>query len=104
MFYLVLIWTFSYALFNSQEGWIHHVARNAVASFLTRGVLWQSWIPGMVHFLEMLLDADWSVNAGNWMWVSSSAFEQLLDCSQCVCPINFGRRLDPWGEYVRYVD
>ncbi|XP_039290665.1 cryptochrome-1 [Nilaparvata lugens] len=87
-----------------QEGWIHHVARNAVASFLTRGDLWLSWEEGLRHFLEHLLDADWSVCAGNWMWVSSSAFEQLLDCSHCVCPVNYGRRLDPWGVYVkRYV-
>lgn len=87
-----------------QEGWIHHVGRNAVASFLTRGVLWISWEDGLNHFLHYLLDADWSVCAGNWMWVSSSAFEQLLDCSQCVCPVNYGRRLDPWGEYVkRYI-
>ncbi|KAJ9600817.1 hypothetical protein L9F63_001029 [Diploptera punctata] len=87
-----------------QEGWIHHVGRNAVASFLTRGVLWINWEDGLNHFLQHLLDADWSVCAGNWMWVSSSAFEQLLDCSQCVCPVNYGRHLDPWGYYVkRYV-
>ncbi|KAL1115936.1 hypothetical protein AAG570_005431 [Ranatra chinensis] len=84
-----------------QEGWIHHVARNAVACFLTRGDLWINWEDGLQHFLEYLLDADWSVCAGNWMWVSSSAFEQLLDCSLCICPVNFGRRLDPYGEYVR---
>lgn len=84
-----------------QEGWIHHVARNAVACFLTRGDLWISWEEGFKYFLKYLLDADWSVCAGNWMWVSSSAFEQLLDCSQCICPINFGRRLDSSGEYIK---
>lgn len=83
------------------EGWIHHVARNASACFLTRGDLWISWEKGLNYFLKYLLDADWSVCAGNWMWVSSSAFEQLLDCSQCICPVNFGRRLDPDGEYIR---
>lgn len=87
-----------------QEGWIHHIARNAVACFLTRGDLWISWEDGVNHFLKYLLDADWSVCAGNWMWVSSSAFEQLLDCSYCICPVNYGRRLDPYGEYIkRYV-
>ncbi|CAB0002124.1 unnamed protein product [Nesidiocoris tenuis] len=86
------------------EGWVNHVARNAVACFLTRGDLWISWEDGLNHFLKYLLDADWSVCAGNWMYVSSSAFEQLLDCSYCICPVNFGRRLDPYGEYVkRYV-
>lgn len=66
-----------------------------------RGDLWISWEEGVKHFLKYLLDADWSVCAGNWLWVSSSAFEQLLDCSQCICPVSFGRRLDPDGEYIR---
>ena len=30
-----------------EEGWIHHVARHAVACFLTRGDLWISWEEGM---------------------------------------------------------
>ena len=28
------------------EGWIHHLARHAVASFLPRGDLWISWESG----------------------------------------------------------
>lgn len=83
------------------EGWLHHAVRNAVASFLTRGTLWLSWEHGLRHFLKYLLDADWSVCAGNWMWVSSSAFEALLDSSECACPVRLGQRLDPEGEYVR---
>lgn len=39
--------------------------------------------------------------AGNWMWVSSSAFEALLDSGECACPVRLGQRLDPSGEYVR---
>lgn len=31
-----------------REGWIHHLARHAVACFLTRGDLWVSWEEGMV--------------------------------------------------------
>lgn len=34
------------------------------------------------------------------MWVSSSAFEQLLDSSKCAI-VPFGMRLDPKGEYIR---
>ncbi|GCB77202.1 hypothetical protein scyTo_0015628, partial [Scyliorhinus torazame] len=33
-----------------QEGWIHHLARHAVACFLTRGDLWISWEEGMKFF------------------------------------------------------
>lgn len=69
-------------------------------SFLTRSGLWASWEIGNQHFMKYLLDADWSVCAGNWMWVSSSAFESLLDSSDCSI-IAVGQRLDPNGKYVR---
>ncbi|TNN00106.1 hypothetical protein fugu_011352 [Takifugu bimaculatus] len=82
-----------------QEGWIHHQARRAVACFLTRGDLWISWECGMKVFEELLLDADWSVNAGSWMWLSCSAFFQQF--FKCYCPVGFGRRTDPSGDYIR---
>ena len=41
------------------QGWIHHLARHAVACFLTRGDLWVSWEEGLKVFDELLLDADW---------------------------------------------
>ncbi|XP_042235511.1 cryptochrome-1-like isoform X2 [Homarus americanus] len=84
-----------------KEGWIHHVCRTAVACFLTRGDLWISWEAGLKVFYKYLIDADWSVSAGNWMWVSSSAFERQLDCSTCICPVNYGRRVEPTGDYIR---
>ncbi|XP_019374878.1 PREDICTED: cryptochrome-2 [Gavialis gangeticus] len=82
-----------------QEGWIHHLARHAVACFLTRGDLWISWECGVRVFDELLLDADFSVNAGSWMWLSCSAFFQQF--FHCYCPVGFGRRTDPSGDYVR---
>lgn len=112
-----------------QEGWIHHLARHAVACFLTRGDLWISWESGMkvnkmaqLHLLsfflflfpllialsfsqvfeELLLDVDWSVNAGSWMWLSCSAFFQQF--FHCYCPVGFGRRTDPSGDYIRYTN
>lgn len=83
------------------EGWLHHTLRNTVATFLTRGGLWQNWEYGVQHFLKYLLDADWSVCAGNWMWVSSSAFERLLDSSLVTCPVALAKRLDPNGIYIK---
>ncbi|KAK7109435.1 cryptochrome-1-like [Littorina saxatilis] len=83
------------------EGWVHHVCRQSVACFLTRGDLWIDWELGLAMFDKYLLDADWSVNAGNWMWVSSSAFEKVLQCPRCICPVYYGRRMDPTGDYVR---
>ncbi|KAM9753732.1 cryptochrome-1b [Menidia menidia] len=82
-----------------QEGWIHHLARHAVACFVTRGDLWISWEEGMKVFEELLLDADWSVNAGSWMWLSCSSFFQQF--FHCYCPVGFGRRTDPNGDYIR---
>ncbi|GFG34256.1 hypothetical protein Cfor_08204 [Coptotermes formosanus] len=82
-----------------QEGWIHHIARHAVACFLTRGDLWLSWEEGMKVFEELLLDADWSVNAGMWMWLSCSSFFQQF--FHCYCPVRFGRKADPNGDYIR---
>lgn len=57
-----------------QEGWIHHLARHMVACFLTRGDLFQSWTAGAKVFDRLLLDADWSINNFNWMWLSCSGF------------------------------
>lgn len=82
-----------------QEGWIHHLARHAIACFLTRGDLWISWEEGMKVFEELLLDADWSVNAGSWMWLSCSSFFQQF--FHCYCPVGFGQRTDPNGDYIR---
>lgn len=50
-------------------------------------------------FDELLLDADWAVNAGMWMWLSSSSFFQQF--FHCYCPVRFGRRADPNGDYIR---
>ncbi|XP_050393395.2 cryptochrome-1 [Patella vulgata] len=82
-----------------KEGWIHHLARHAVACFLTRGDLWLSWEEGMKVFDELLLDADWSINAGLWMWLSSSSF--FAQFFQCYCPVSFGKRVDPSGDFIR---
>lgn len=80
-------------------GWIHHLARHAVACFLTRGDLWQSWEKGACVFEELLLDADWSVNNFNWQWLScTSHFYQYY---RCYSPISFGKKTDKEGDYIR---
>ena len=64
-----------------------------------RGQLWISWEEGMKVFDELLLDTDWSVNAGTWMWLSCSSFFQQF--FHLYCPVEFGRRADPGGDYIR---
>jgi cryptochrome len=81
------------------EGWIHHLARHAVACFLTRGDLWQSWEAGAMVFDELLLDADWSINTGNWMWLSCSAY--FYQYFRCYSPVAFGKKTDPEGLYIK---
>ena len=82
-----------------KEGWIHHLARHSVACFLTRGDLWQSWEKGQEVFEEYLLDADWSLNAGNWMWLSASAFFHQF--FRVYSPVAFGKKTDKEGAYIK---
>lgn len=82
-----------------QEGWIHHLARHAVACFLTRGDLYQSWVEGARIFEYYLLDADWSLNNGNWMWLSASSF--FHQYFRVYSPIAFGKKTDPDGKFIR---
>ena len=81
------------------EGWIHHLARHAVACFLTRGDLWQSWEKGAQVFDELLLDADPAINYGNWMWLSCSCF--FYQYFRCYSPVAFPKKYDKDGAYVR---
>ena len=41
-----------------QEGWIHHVCRNSLAVFLTRGDLFLNWEKGMNVFFKYLIDVS----------------------------------------------
>lgn len=50
-------------------------------------------------FEELLLDADWALNAGNWMWLSASAF--YYKYFHVYSPVAFGKKTDKDGEYIR---
>ncbi|XP_064175587.1 cryptochrome-1b [Anguilla rostrata] len=63
------------------------------------GCVGNSGLAVLQVFEELLLDADWSVNAGSWMWLSCSSFFQQF--FHCYCPVGFGRRTDPNGDYIR---
>jgi cryptochrome len=83
----------------ASEGWIHHLGRHAVACFLTRGDLWQSWEEGAKHFEAKLLDADYALNGFNWMWLSCSGF--FYQYFRCYSPVAFQKKNDPHGKYIR---
>lgn len=83
----------------AQEGWIHHLGRHAVACFLTRGDLWQSWEKGAHHFEGQLLDADYALNGFNWLWLSCSGF--FYQYFRCYSPVAFAKKDDSTGRYIR---
>ena len=81
------------------EGWIHHLARHAVACFLTRGGCYISWERGAEVFEEWLIDHETACNTGNWQWLSCTAF--YAQFYRCYSPIAFPKKTDPNGDYVR---
>ena len=82
-----------------QEGWIHHLGRHAVACFLTRGGCYVSWERGAEVFEEWLIDHEVACNAGNWMWLSCTAF--FSQFFRCYSPIAFPKKWDAEGSFVR---
>ena len=57
-----------------EEGWIHHLARHAVACFLTRGDLWISWEEGMkvLLLLSSIVTIVIELSLGNSSYTTSS--------------------------------
>lgn len=85
-------------------GWLSPTEKTSVGKiwvFLYFLPWYSSWVLWLQVFDRWLLDAEWSLNAGNWMWLSYSAFFQQF--FNCLCPVGFGRKLDPNGDYVRLV-
>ncbi|CAN6271869.1 unnamed protein product [Urochloa humidicola] len=81
-------------------GWMHHLARHSVACFLTRGDLFIHWEKGRDVFDRLLIDSDWAINNGNWLWLSCSSF--FYQYHRIYSPITFGKKYDPNGNYIRH--
>ena len=82
------------------EGWIHHLARHAVACFLTRGGCYIDWERGAEVFEEWLIDHEAACNIGNWQWLSCTAF--YAQFYRCYSPIAFPQKTDKEGAFVRH--
>ncbi|KAG9253301.1 FAD binding domain of DNA photolyase-domain-containing protein [Emericellopsis atlantica] len=82
-----------------EEGWIHHLGRHSVACFLTRGGCYVDWERGAEVFEEWLLDHEPACNAGNWQWLSCTAF--FAQYYRCYSPISFGQKWDKEGALIR---
>ena len=48
----------------------------------------------LVVFEEFLIDGDYAMNAGCWMWCSGSAFRDDVS-ERVLCPVRFARKWDP---------
>ncbi|KAK2592170.1 hypothetical protein QQS21_010130 [Conoideocrella luteorostrata] len=81
------------------DGWIHHLGRHSVACFLTRGGCYVDWERGADVFEEFLLDHEPACNAGNWQWLSCTAF--FSQYFRCYSPITFGQKWDKNGALIR---
>lgn len=83
-----------------QEGFTHHICRYALTSFVCLGDLWLNWTVGQEAFEEFLIDGDYAMNAGCWMWCSGSAFSDQIP-TRVLDPIKFGQKWDPKGKFIR---
>ncbi|KAK5018682.1 FAD binding domain of DNA photolyase-domain-containing protein [Cryomyces antarcticus] len=81
------------------EGWIHHLGRHAVASFLTRGGCYVDWERGAEVFEEWLIDHETASNAGNWQWLACVAFYSMF--YRVYSPVAFPQKWDKEGKFVR---
>ncbi|XP_028110695.1 (6-4)DNA photolyase isoform X2 [Camellia sinensis] len=88
------------AIMVQKWGWMHHLARHCVACFLTRGDLFVHWEKGRDVFERLLIDSDWAINNGNWLWLSCSSF--FYQYNRIYSPISFGKKYDPNGDYIRH--
>lgn len=82
------------------DGWIHHLGRHSVACFLTRGGCYVHWERGADVFADLLLDHEPACNAGNWQWLSCTAF--FAQYYRCYSPVSFPQKWDPEGDFVRH--
>ncbi|KAK8141619.1 hypothetical protein G3M48_010202 [Beauveria asiatica] len=81
------------------DGWIHHLGRHSVACFLTRGGCYVDWERGAQVFEEYLLDHEPACNAGNWQWLSCTAF--FSQYFRVYSPVSFPQKWDKNGDFVR---
>jgi cryptochrome len=62
--------------------------------------LFISWEEGARVFDRDLVDADWALNNGNWMWLSASSF--FYQYFRVYGPHSFAKKYDKEGAYVKH--
>jgi deoxyribodipyrimidine photo-lyase len=80
-------------------GFMHNRLRLVTADFLIK-ICGIDWREGEKYFAQTLYDYDWSVNNGNWQWVSGSGADSQ-PYFRVFNPWRQGKKNDPRGEYIK---
>ena len=83
----------------TQEGWMHNRLRMVVAMFFTKNLL-HDWRIGEAHFMNNLIDGDFSSNNGGWQW-SASTGTDAAPYFRIFNPVTQSQNFDPDGEFIR---
>ena len=85
------------------EGWMHNRLRMVVAMFFTKNML-HDWRLGEAHFMQNLIDGDFSSNNGGWQW-SSSTGTDAAPYFRIFNPLTQSKNFDKDGLFIKkYVD
>ena len=82
-----------------QTGWMHNRLRMVTAMFLSK-ILLLDWRLGENHFMEHLIDGDFSANNGGWQWCASTGTD-AVPYFRIFNPITQSQRFDPAGDFIR---
>ena len=83
----------------NEEGWMHNRLRMVVAMFFTKNML-HDWRLGEKHFMESLIDGDFSSNNGGWQW-SASTGTDAAPYFRIFNPITQSKNFDKNGEFLK---
>lgn len=82
-----------------QTGWMHNRSRMITAMFLSK-ILFIDWRWGEKHFMQNLIDGDFSANNGGWQWCASTSTD-AVPYFRIFNPLLQSQKFDPNGEYIR---
>ena len=82
-----------------RTGWMHNRMRMLTASFLCK-LLLIDWRKGEQHFMQLLIDADFSSNNGGWQWSASIGCD-ATPWFRIFNPLLQSKKFDSQGVFIR---
>jgi deoxyribodipyrimidine photo-lyase len=82
-----------------RTGWMHNRLRMLSASFLCK-LLLIDWRQGEQHFMQLLIDADFSSNNGGWQWSASIGCD-ATPWFRIFNPTTQSTKFDAKGTFIR---